>query len=562
MASDNRAAAASKDSLRELFQATNLFTSFPELLLQQLQQATTVIDFMPEDRILKQGEINHNLFFLVIGTVKVYVDNGLVATLSRKGDLLGEMSVITKKPAAATIVAQTPVQLLKIDTVEFKRITDQNTDQFDHILYRIYSTILTDKLHTTNQKAKVLEETLQALNRAKSELQEINKSMESRVAERTAALGARLENLLVDNLSPLRTSMNSLKEKVPADSKGAFGACLNEIESCVRMLEPITLNFKSEASAKNKRVLVADTDKKQLLVSKMALGGTGVTLETVSDLFEANRLVSAESYDLVMASAEMLEILKIARQKNPKVRLVFLTGETIPAYLPKLATSGLMPNIVSRDENDKAMSIRNIMSTVTKLASNNIFGLEKYLNWGAEVKELPIRKSSERDWLREQMAEHFSKLGIRKTIVDTVNTVLEELLMNAIYDAPVDAGGKPIYNHLPRTEEVALKPQEQGRFRFACDGQFLAVSVEDPFGALTPDTTLKYLDSCYGGRAGEMQADGKKAGAGRGLHQIIENSQLVVFNVTPHKRTEVIALFGMIPGDKTERAPQFHFFSS
>lgn len=560
MANDVRSAVASKEALRELFQAANLFTAFPEPLLHQLQQATTVVNYMPEDRILTQGEVNTNLFFLIIGTVKIYVDNGLVATLSRKGDLLGEMSVITKKPAAATIVAQTPVQLLKIDTAEFKRITGENTDQFDHILYRIYSTILTDKLHATNQKAKVLEDTLQALNRAKLDLQEINKSMEARVAERTAALGARLEHLLVGSLSPLRTTMNSLKDKIPADAKTVFAQCLDELESCVRLLEPITLNFKSEASAKNKRVLVADTDKKQLLLSKMALGGTGVSLETVSDVAEAVRLVGTESYDLVLASADMLEILRSARAKNPKVHIVFVTSESIPDYLPKLQGSGVMPNIVSRDENDKALSIRNIMSTVTKLASNNIFGLEKYLNWGAEVKELPIRRSSEREWLREQMAEHFTKLGIRKSIIDTVNTVLEELLMNAIYDAPVDASGKPIYNHLSRTQEVVLKPHEEGRFRFACDGQYLAISVEDPFGALTPETTLKYLDSCYGNRAGELQAESKKGGAGRGLHQIIENSQLVVFNVAPHKRTEVIALFGMIPGDKTERAPQFHFF--
>ncbi|MEK6553917.1 MAG: cyclic nucleotide-binding domain-containing protein, partial [Bdellovibrionota bacterium] len=153
MASDFKSTEVSTDSLKQLFEAANLFTEFPDILLQQLRQVTSVVNFDPEDKILTQGELNSNLYFLVLGTVKVFVDDGLVATMARKGDLLGEMSVITKKPAGATIVAQTPVQLIKVDTEAFKKITGRNTDQFDHILYRIYSMILTDKLNITNQKA-------------------------------------------------------------------------------------------------------------------------------------------------------------------------------------------------------------------------------------------------------------------------------------------------------------------------------------------------------------------------------------------------------------------------
>jgi hypothetical protein len=91
----------------------------------------------------------------------------------------------------------------------------------------------------------------------------------------------------------------------------------------------------------------------------------------------------------------------------------------------------------------------------------------------------------------------------------------------------------------------------------------LLVQVEDPFGSLDGDTILNYLDKCYGGVATETGHDGTvpKGGGGRGLHQIIENSDLVVFNIHFGFRTEVIALFNVDPRDVGQKFPSFHLFS-
>ena len=86
----------------------------------------------------------------------------------------------------------------------------------------------------------------------------------------------------------------------------------------------------------------------------------------------------------------------------------------------------------------------------------------------------------------------------------------------------------------------------------------MAVSVADPFGALTGDTILDYLDSCYGNQAGDLNKE--KGGAGRGLHQIIENSDLVVFNVEAGVRTEVISLMNVDPKMQGDKSPSFHLF--
>lgn len=106
---------------------------------------------------------------------------------------------------------------------------------------------------------------------------------------------------------------------------------------------------------------------------------------------------------------------------------------------------------------------------------------------------------------------------------------------------------------------LSKKAEEQGILRYACDGLLMAVSVEDPFGSFHRETILKYLESNYEGRAGILQEE--KGGAGRGLFLIIETADLVVFNINPNIRTEVIAIFNIDPEkSKTGKFTSFHYF--
>lgn len=145
--------------------------------------------------------------------------------------------------------------------------------------------------------------------------------------------------------------------------------------------------------------------------------------------------------------------------------------------------------------------------------------------------------------LKDSMVAHLKSLKVRTTITDRCFQVAEELLMNAIYDAPVDKGGKSLYNHLNRKEDVHLAPDHYSTFEYGVKNQIVAISVTDPFGGLTRETLIDYLDSCYNGRAGEMNDASGKGGAGRGLHLIVESADLTVFQVKRGYRTRVVSYF-------------------
>jgi hypothetical protein len=158
------------------------------------------------------------------------------------------------------------------------------------------------------------------------------------------------------------------------------------------------------------------------------------------------------------------------------------------------------------------------------------------------------------------MEQDLQSFGIRGPLLRRCALVAEELLMNAIYDAPTDAAGKALYNHIDRSQPVELKENERALFQYGCDGTIIGLSILDPFGALSKETLLKHIERCT---QNIQQTDAeKKGGGGYGLFQILKSSSLVIFNIQPQVKTEVIALFNLnIQTDKTATIPSFHFFT-
>ncbi|MGK5095229.1 HAMP domain-containing protein [Deltaproteobacteria bacterium TL4] len=406
----------------------------------------------------------------------------------------------------------------------------------------------TQQLKSSMQKLEQQNTTLAASNR---KLEDLNATKEQ--------LLQKVSVLQNTHLSALNKLLAILLKNSDKGTKTIIRQASREIHQIDEMLRPMTSLLRSEQAIQNKRVLLAETDKKQQIIAKMALGGTGVTLDIATDLEEGKNLLSQNQYDILCINSELIELTEIALEKSPNVRSVFMTSKSPRDYLPLWRKHPVLSNIVSRDEEDRSFTLKNIITTVSKLISDDLFGLEKYLNWGVDVTQHVIADSESRNGLISQLEIDLEALGIRRPLISRCAMVAEELLMNAIYDAPMDADGNSLYNHLPRTVPVYLKKTEQGRMCYACDGLFLAISVIDPFGALDRDTILNYLESCYEGRHGSLNKN--KGGAGRGLFQIMETVDLMVINVKPKIKTEVIAILNINPNkSKAIKTTSLHYF--
>lgn len=139
--------------------------------------------------------------------------------------------------------------------------------------------------------------------------------------------------------------------------------------------------------------------------------------------------------------------------------------------------------------------------------------------------------------------------------------ITEELLMNAIYDAPTD-DRKHIYADLPRTEDIQLPDTQAARLEYGSDGRTLAISVTDPFGSIRHETIMDYLVKCFEGRT--LPNLNKTGGAGLGLFFCFKSVDSLIVNVEPHKRTEFIGLIDIHASvkDAKRKNTSFHFFNT
>jgi hypothetical protein len=193
-----------------------------------------------------------------------------------------------------------------------------------------------------------------------------------------------------------------------------------------------------------------------------------------------------------------------------------------------------------------------LLSTIQKLIRGDVFGLEKYMAWGAEVRSYELADARDREAAVNAIAREVIAAGLPDRVGSMVSVIADELLANAIYVAPVDAAGTRFRAAEPRDRARPLAGRDAVTMRWATDGRYLAVEVRDRYGSLDPASTgIRLL-------AGKQypQADG-----GMGLPLAYACCNQFVVDVAPQQLTEVIALLDVrYKPTELGRAASFHSF--
>jgi len=160
------------DRIISVLKATKLFNQFDDSQLIQLMAFATVEHFEKDAQIIQENKPNQNIYILLEGRVAIYVGDELILKLRRKGDIIGEMSVITKSLTTASVLAATPVVLF---TIPSRKIYDSGQIELRSIWFKLFSDILAQKLSMTNKKVLGFQEATAELDQKKIEL--IKKTM-------------------------------------------------------------------------------------------------------------------------------------------------------------------------------------------------------------------------------------------------------------------------------------------------------------------------------------------------------------------------------------------------
>lgn len=527
----------------------------------ELKSFITLSNFNPGHNIIIEGHNNDSLFFLKSGTLGVYVGGERIGTLSEVGGVFGEMSLITGKPASATIMALTEVMVLVLKTDSLKQLEPESLrTQKEAELYRLYAKVLSERLLLTNQKASQFELANRELKEAQAKLKSLNEMVLESSAMKTQEFSASIDQLLTKleaiNDDLIWPSFNQVK-KLSIKEQALLPPAENLIKA-ISEIESIIETQSKQNQIKEKRLIIIEAERKQQTLIRMSMGGAGIEIDFFENLEKAKENLAGGQFDLAIVNLpkENFHFSDFAKL-DPK-KTILVSSHNLKDTIQLLEQ---IPNrnFILRNDEERSFTIKSSVATVQKLITGDLFGIEKYLSIGVNIQELKVSDSLRRGEINQSVCEYFSSLGIRKNSLSQVSLVLEEMLMNSIYDAPTDNFGNSLFNHLPRSERIELKDHQAALVRFGCDGLYFGVSVVDPFGSLKQMELIKYLKSVYDGQAGIYNS--QKGGAGRGLHMIVENSDVSIFNVKKGKKTEVICLWDLEAAhEKRETNPVLHYF--
>ncbi|MBZ0144284.1 MAG: cyclic nucleotide-binding domain-containing protein [Rhodocyclaceae bacterium] len=131
---------------------------FESLSIERLVPIARVAVFRKMPRaatILRAGDRTDFVYFILSGVLKVLVsdEEGREVILSNlgQGEFFGEMGVLDDNPRSATVVTNTPCELVVISKADFKRCLAEN---FDVSLYIMRS--LVKRLRTADRKIESL----------------------------------------------------------------------------------------------------------------------------------------------------------------------------------------------------------------------------------------------------------------------------------------------------------------------------------------------------------------------------------------------------------------------
>lgn len=93
-------------------------------------------NFMKGELIANEGEKANKLFILVDGKVGIYKNGIKIREFDKEGTILGEMSLILKKPRTASILAITDVELIEVEG-EIEDLIKQYPDISYKLIYSL-----------------------------------------------------------------------------------------------------------------------------------------------------------------------------------------------------------------------------------------------------------------------------------------------------------------------------------------------------------------------------------------------------------------------------------------
>lgn len=298
---------------------------------------------------------------------------------------------------------------------------------------------------------------------------------------------------------------------------------------------------------------VAETAGLELIHCNNAVEGAKLFQEKEPNLVFSDASTADLYTKLETALAETVGLF--SERINPNT-FHYISSRTID-QVPYLLESPIFGHLLLRKFDPIAESGEHYGRIVRATLNERTFGLAGFLKPQTKVQKIQLVSSDQKQSAVDAVKNYLIAAKFQTRMATLIANAVDETLMNAMYDAPVDELGKQIYANTPRNQTLKLEGKAVVELQVGFDGVYTGITVVDRFGSLDKARLLAHVSKVY--TEEEYKVKASQAGAGIGLASVYRSGGSFFFASELRDRTEVTVFFKRTDSYR-EFKEQFRFF--
>lgn len=324
---------------------------------------------------------------------------------------------------------------------------------------------------------------------------------------------------------------------------------------------------------------MSSNDKTLLLISArpddeafaLAIAETaGLSLETAATAAEGAEAIAEDQPRVILADASNEKIysdLETAIQEkvglfSDKIdsnAIHFLTHEPLER-VQYLIQSPLFGHFVLRNYGQDPKEAGLHYGKLVKASlGERAFGLEKLLGANAKIQTVKLQSSAQKQGAVEAIRNYLLAAKFQGRMAGVISNAVDEILMNAMFDAPVDDLGRQLFASVSRATVMKLEGKHAVEVQIGFDGKYVGITAVDHFGSIDKTKLLAHISKIY--TEEDYKVKHSVAGAGIGLATVFRSGGSFLFCSETRVKTEVTVFFRRCDSFKEFR-DQFRFIST
>jgi hypothetical protein len=308
------------------------------------------------------------------------------------------------------------------------------------------------------------------------------------------------------------------------------------------------------------QLIVVSEQQEDLAFGELVAMGNGLEFRPAAGKAEARAAILARPNSLVFWDVDDpvfgSSINEVLRGMVAPSRAFALMSQNVSHYPQLFRSSTAFCHHVLRRYSDPAASLYSKLIASTSAASP--YGLVRYFPDGCLTNRVRMTRSGQKRAVVDAVQGFMEKQGVISRMSALVAQAADELIMNAIFDAPVMPNGTPFRRGLDRNADFELAERERVEIEVAACEQYFGLAVADHFGSLRKSAVLSFIARDY--QENQYVVRRNDVGAGLGLHVINQSGLSLLFTCKPGVRTEAMVFFKRCPSYKEFRTG-FSFLS-